>query len=428
MKLRYTAFIFTGVTTACCLAVLLCSPIRYSLLGTAAVIVAFSAWILVSVYIFMIRRIEKLDRQILKIRSNYAPSLRVPNPGNDEITAVGIQINNMLEVIATAHEKFNDKVEARTEELAKQNIQLKEQIAEQVSSAKTLAWNRECLTQLANYDNLTSLPNRVFFNEMLNKAINHARRHDKVLAILSIDIDGFSKVTEDHGEAAGEAVLKELGTRFSSALRTEDVIAKLDGEEFIALLTDIGKPKFASVVAGKLLQICSQPIHINAKEILLTCSVGICVYPIDGTSLEDLIKNSYQALYKAKHAGGANYQFYTSDMALEAREYMQLGAALRNAITNKEFVLYYQPKVHIKRGTISGVEALLRWNHPELGVLSPAKFVPIAEEMGLITQIGEWALHEACKTTKSWQDEGHEHVTVSVNLSAKQFFDPAIVA
>jgi diguanylate cyclase (GGDEF)-like protein len=275
--------------------------------------------------------------------------------------------------------------------------------------------------QHSHYDDLTSMPNRMFFNETLNKAISHARRHHKNIAILLIDIDNFKKINADFGREIGDEVLKEVGKRFASTIRSEDVLAHLDGDEFVVLLNDISKPKFASAVAEKIMATCAVPIRLLSAEIKFTASVGICIYPNDGESLEELLKNLDSTLYKVKHAGGNAYQFYTEQMDIEAREYIQLEGSLRKAIQNNELVLHYQPKLHIKNGNIAGVEALLRWEHPELGLLHPAKFIALAEEIGLMTQIGEWTIREACKTNKQWQNEGYEHLTMAVNLSSAQF-------
>ncbi len=271
-------------------------------------------------------------------------------------------------------------------------------------------------------DNLTQLPNRIFFTDALNKAMSHAKRHQKKLAILIIDIDGFKKTNETLGHQFGDYVLNKFGERLTKTLRTEDLLARLGGDEFIVLLSDINKPKFASVVAEKILHACYKPI----KEFFLTASIGICIFPDDGNSLEELLDNANKALFKAKQAGGNRYQFYTNEMDAEAREFIKLENALQQSILNNELILYYQPKLNIKNGNITGIEALVRWAHPELGILNPAQFIPIAEETGFITKISEWALREACKTNKHWQDEGYEHLTVSLNLSPKQFRDENI--
>ncbi|EKD73066.1 MAG: diguanylate cyclase/phosphodiesterase with PAS/PAC sensor(s) [uncultured bacterium] len=273
------------------------------------------------------------------------------------------------------------------------------------------------------YDALTTLPNRALFNEALNKAISYAKRHDKVLALLLINLDQFENINADQSPTVGDMILKTIAERFKKVLRTEDTLARLDGDEFVILLHDIVKPKFASVVAEKILRACAEPI----QECSVTASIGISVYPQDGSSLEDLLGYANDALYRAKNAGGNVYQFHTEELHLEANEYIQLGTALRNAIQNNELVLYYQPKLHIKKGNLIGVEALIRWVHPEFGMIQPAKFLLLAEETGLIIQLGEWVLREACKTNKYWQNEGYEHIVVAVNLSEKQFQHPDLV-
>jgi diguanylate cyclase (GGDEF)-like protein len=282
------------------------------------------------------------------------------------------------------------------------------------------------LTQVAKYDNLTSLPNQIVFNEMLNKSLNQAKRQKKILAILLVNIDSLKIINDKLGTKNSDALIKEMGKRFEGVLRSEDVLAKLDNNQFIILLNDILKPKFASSVAEKILHACSQPLLIGSKQLPIKASIGICIYPNDGQSLEELLKNADLALYKAKHSGSHVYQFYTHEMDIEGHEYIQLEHSLRKAIKNNEFKLYYQPKLYIKKGSVISVEALLRWEHPELGLINPNQFIPLAEETGMIMQLGEWALREACRTNKYWQDEGYEHISVSLNLSPKQFHHPTI--
>ncbi len=256
---------------------------------------------------------------------------------------------------------------------------------------------------------------------MLNKAISHANRHKKVLAILFIDLDRFKTINDALGHPTGDMVLKEIAHRFGTTLRAGDILARLGGDEFIILLNDIGHPKFASPVAEKLLQVSAKPVKVDSHEFFITASIGICVFPNDGVSLEDLQKNADMAMYKAKRSGGGVYQYFTKEMNLEAHAHIQLEAALRKAINNNEFLLYYQPKLNLADGVITGVEALIRWDNPELGMVSPASFIPLAEETGLIMQIGEWALREACRANKSWQDQGYNPISVAVNISPKQF-------
>jgi diguanylate cyclase (GGDEF)-like protein len=265
----------------------------------------------------------------------------------------------------------------------------------------------ELLNQISHVDSVTTLPTRIFFNEVVNKTLNLAKRHNKILAVLLIELD----------EEADSMELKEIANHFTKVLRKEDTLARLDENQFAVLLSEITKPKFASTVAEKLLKSCKQ-----------TLSIGICIYPHDGQSLEELLQNAESALCKVKHAGGADYQFYTEKMDREAREYIQLESALRKAILNNELTLYYQPKLSIKKGRIVGAEALMRWEHPVLGMVNPQTFIALAEEIGLAMQLAEWGLRQACITNKSWQNEGYEHLTMSVNLSSKQFNDPKMPA
>jgi len=395
--------------------------IGYYLITFVALGVLFSLLMIWLLRALIIKRLERLDSDVAEISQKNELSRRVDETGNDELSSVSKQINNMMSIIEASHLKLEHRVQERTHELQKTNIQLQQEIAERKSVEKELIVHKEHLVRLAHYDSLTSLPNRVFFNEMLTKTISHSKRHKKNLAILFIDLDRFKTINDALGHPIGDLVLKEIATRFSTVLRAGDVLARLGGDEFIILLNDVSQPKFASHVAEKLLQLCAQPIHVSTHEFFITTSIGICTYPEDGTSLEDLLKNADMAMYKAKRSGGGIFVYFTKEMNLEAHEHIKLEAALRRAITNKEFVLYYQPKLNLSDGVIMGVEALIRWEDPELGLVSPAKFIPFAEETGLILQIGEWALHEACRANKSWQDQGYQPISVAVNLSPKQF-------
>lgn len=247
-----------------------------------------------------------------------------------------------------------------------------------------------------------TLNSRIFFNESLNKAMAHAKRRNQILAILSLNLD-------DH--TSEDSLLKEIESKLSNILRADDILVRLD-DDFFILLNDIGKPKYASAVAQKLLNVCK-------------VNIGICVYPNDGDSLEVLLSNVNTALDAVKHNGGG-YQFYSKEMDVEGHEYIKLIEALRHASQNNELVLHYQPRHHIKLGHITGLETLLRWSHPQFGYVNPSVFIPLAEETNLIVSIGEWALYEACKMNKYWQNEGYGHITIGVNLSPKQFYHPDI--
>lgn len=349
----------------------------------------------------MVKRITQLSEDMFQNRL----SRQIESSASDEIALISSRVNNMMTTLHSAQEQLSH---------------WEEQPVKKDESEQIL--HKEYISQLAHYDNLTSLPNRIFFNEMLNKTLSHARRHNKILAVLFIDIDRFKNINDAVGKKMGDEVLKELSERFSATLRSGDILARLGGDEFIILLNDIGHPKFAGPVAEKLLQVCSMPAKVNSHEFYMTASIGICIFPNDGTCLEDLQKNADLALYKAKRAGGGIYQYFTTEMGVEAHKHIKLEAALQKAITNNEFLLFYQPKFNlIEEGTITGVEALIRWDSPEYGLLNPADFIPLAEQTGLIMQIGEWVIRTACIACKSWLDQGYQPVNVAVNISPSQF-------
>lgn len=277
--------------------------------------------------------------------------------------------------------------------------------------------------KFAHYDKFISLPNRVLFNEILNKSISHARRHQKTLAIMLVHVS-----LKDSTKHLNETIAKELGQRFSKVLRNEDVISMLDHEQFIVLLTDINKPKFASVAAEKIIKVCTQGIEVHHKKIMLNTNIGICIYPSDGDSLEQLIENVYQALYESQKINLNHYHFHSKNVDAEAHEYVSLESDLKNSIQNKELTLYYQPKLDVKTGNIVGVEALVRWIHPKLGMIYPEKFIPVAEDSGFIVKLGEWALLLACLTNKYWQDNGFQPMSVALNLSPKQFYHENVLS
>ncbi len=418
MKLRDKTVIIIAIILVLCVLAAYFAGIPTSSILALSVLPLLTAALL---YAFVIRRIEQLNQAIEKFN---------PSPKSvgekDEILSIASYLHSLEHDIQSYQVNFTKKVHEQTKELEERNNLLQQEIKEYELEERKLIRDRECLTRIARYDDLTALPNRVFFNEILVKSISHARRHQSILAVLLIDLDKFKAIYDQYGETRSGYVLKEIGRRFTSVLRSEDILAKLDGDEFVVLLTDIKQSKFASSVAEKLIQVCSHPLKIDDNEFSLTASIGIAIYPSDGESLEEILQNVDDALYKAKHAGGNIYQFFRYEMDVEAREYIQIESALRNAMQNNELSLYYQPKLHIRKGKIIGLETLMRWDHPTLGIISPSKFIPLAEETGLIMKLGEWALRKACRTNKYWQDEGYEHVIVSVNLSPKQFYHPDI--
>lgn len=348
-------------------------------------------------------------------------SFIIYNAVNNHMADKNYKSNQIDEVIREIQNKIEKKFSERNHELQVMNLQLQNEISERKTVEHQLNISKEHLVRLAHYDVLTSLPNRVFFNEILNKAISHAKTNNKIFAVLFIDLDNFNKVNDTYGHLLGDKALKALGDRFNNILPAGDIVARLGGDEFIILLNEIENATQASIIAERLLDICLQAINIDSHQLHISTSIGISLFPKDGESLEDLEKHADMAMYKAKHVGGGIFQFYSHDMDIAELEHIKLEAALRQAIKNNEFVLHFQPLLSLSDGTIKSVEALIRWEHPEIGLISPAKFIPLAEETGLIISIGEWALHEACRINKEWQLQGYDPITIAVNISPKQF-------
>jgi diguanylate cyclase (GGDEF)-like protein len=362
-------------------------------------------------------RFVKLDNFIADVRAHKKIHKRLPIEGADEVTQVANEFNALLDTIEDLHTAFTKK----SDTLQITNAQLSDQIDQYKKGEVPVVAASEHFVNLSHYDSLTSLPNRVFFNEIFNKAMTHSRVNNKTLSIIILDLDRFKTVNNTYGRQIGDTVLKETATRIGSLLRPGDLLARLEGDEFIVLLNDIAHPKFASSIAEKMLHSTMGVVKVDGHDLFLTASIGISVFPNAADSLEDMVKNAEIALYKAKHAGGGVYQYFTQEMSHEKYENIQLETALRKAIVNNEFVLFYQPVLNLKTGALCGVEALVRWMHPTLGLIDPVNFIPFAERTGLIIKIGEWVLKTACATNKRWQNEGYSPLPISVNFSPNQF-------
>jgi len=279
------------------------------------------------------------------------------------------------------------------------------------------------IQHLAYYDQLTGLPNRIRLNDRFNYSISLAQRGKKTLTIMFFDLDNFKNINDTLGHNAGDQLLIALTRRFESVLREEDTLSRMGGDEFILLLPDTDA-KSASVVATKLLNLVAQPYNINGNELVSTISIGIALYPYDGQDVETLSKNADTAMYRVKKSGRNNFCFFTQEMQAQSTRVLQLTNALRHALARDELQLYYQPQIAMHNGRIIGAEALLRWQHPELGMISPVEFIPIAEASGLILTIGEWVLRTAVQQLKSWLDSGLPSMMIAVNISAVQFRHP----
>jgi diguanylate cyclase (GGDEF)-like protein len=282
------------------------------------------------------------------------------------------------------------------------------------------------LEHQANYDALTGLPNRNLLNDRLRQAV-YAQRSPRNLAVVFMDLDHFKFVNDSLGHSTGDKLLKAMGERLRAALREGDTVGRVGGDEFVLILNDQSNEEVIFRAMQRIASKVGEPITIDGKELYVSCSAGISMYPQDGPDVDTLLKNADAAMYRAKEHGRNNFQFYTAEMNERVNERLALENALRRALERQEFILHYQQKVDIKTGAIVGAEALVRWMHPEWGLVRPARFIPLAEETGLIVQLGEWVLREACRQTREWLDGGLKPGVVSVNLSARQFRQEGLV-
>ncbi len=276
------------------------------------------------------------------------------------------------------------------------------------------------LEQLAHFDLLTGLPNHSLLKDLFKFAVSLAERNSEKLAVMFLDLDHFKNINDTLGHSIGDELLMAVSKRIKSVIREEDIVSRLGGDEFILVIPDT-EYYSASLVATKLIEAVSAPIHIEHHDLITTPSIGIALYPDDGQDLETLSKNADVAMYKVKQAGRNDFRFYTQEMQANSARNLQLSVALRNALSLGQLRLYYQPQVSMQDGHLIGAEALLRWMHPELGMISPAEFIPLAESSGLIIPIGEWVLRQAAKQMKIWLDMGFAHLQMAVNLSSVQF-------
>ena len=296
------------------------------------------------------------------------------------------------------------------------------------------------IRRLAYFDEVTGLPNRAFFMERLSQTLEIARRHCWSMALLFLDLDNFKRINDTLGHSIGDILLAEVAKRLITSLRSSDAIvhghagddgeqvARLGGDEFTVLLSEVSAAEGAGVAAARLLDVLAQPLLLAGHEITVTASIGIAVYPNDGQDVETLLKSADMAMYFAKRKGRSNFQFYTEAMNSAALKRLTMENALRRALERGELSVHYQPQVDIATGGIAGVEALARWNSTELGLVSPAEFIPLAEETGLILPIGDWILRTACAQCKAWRDEGIPLLRVAVNISVRQFAQDGFTA
>ena len=294
----------------------------------------------------------------------------------------------------------------------------------------------ERIRQLAYYDALTGLPNRFLFTEHLTKALGHAERHGRHVAIMFIDLDHFKRVNDTLGHAAGDELLKVISNRLSESIRKLDAvsradgpgnsIARLGGDEFIVMVDDLHGPSDAASAARRLTATLNEPVTLQGTELYVGASIGVAMYPYDGADIDTLLMNADTAMYRAKNAGRGGMQFYDRSMNARALERLMMESMLRRALERSEFVLHYQPRVDVASGRIVGAEALIRWQHPERGLVAPGEFIPVAEDTGLIIPIGEWVIAEACRQIGAWREAGLNPGSIAVNLAASHLREQSL--
>ncbi len=356
--------------------------------------------------------------RLISGEKNYA--IRAEKSGRDEI---GDLIDGFNEMLA--------EIQARDDELEKHRRHLEEMVALRTgelealnSKLKAAKENAELAAERMSYqayhDALTGLPNRALLNDRLIVALAHALREKRKLALMFLDLDRFKVINDSLGHAVGDILLRKVAARLLRCVRQEDTVARLGGDEFMILLASIQRASDAGHVAQKIIDSLAVPIECHSHELHVTTSIGISIYPDDGGESGVLMRNADTSMYRAKERGRNNYQFWSAELDIGSRQRLAMENDLRKAIKRQELEIYYQPKVDVVSWRVVGAEALVRWRHPEMGLVLPDQFIPLAEETGLIHPLGEWVLHEACRQTRRWQDLGHPRLGIAVNLSAFQ--------
>ncbi len=325
-----------------------------------------------------------------------------------------VAIKEAKEALKQSNELLESQVIQRTAELKSVNEKLHHDLEERKRVEQSIR-------HMAHHDALTGLPNRALFRDRLTHAMAQADRYHQKLAVMFLDLDRFKAINDTLGHNVGDQLLKIAAERLRSCVRDCDTVARLGGDEFTVIVEDIIEERDASAVAQKILDTLSQPFNLYGHEVFISVSVGVTLYPSDDENADNLLRNADSAMYRAKEFGRNNFQFYVAEMNVKAHERLRLESALRRAQDRNEFMLYYQPRVDLLSGQMIGAEALLRWRHPELGLVSPAEFIPILEETGMIIPVGDWALREACRQNHDWQKMGLMPIRMAVNLSVRQF-------
>jgi diguanylate cyclase (GGDEF)-like protein len=285
----------------------------------------------------------------------------------------------------------------------------------------------QTIFQLAYHDTLTELPNRRFFIDRLRKELYQAKRLQSQLAVMFLDVDRFKQINDSWGHEVGDRILTEIAKRIQNCIGTKDLVARLGGDEFTLLLPNISGRHEVDQVAQRIQARLEEPVEVNGQRYNLSCSMGIALFPSDGREADELLKRADMALYFVKERGRNGFEFFHPSIEEKSLERILLENELRKAMEQEHFHIDYQPKYSLSTGKLVGVEALVRWNHPELGRIPPNKFIPVAEKTGLIVPIGEWILRRACEQNRAWQEQGYSPFRVSVNISVRQFYEPNLL-
>ena len=340
-----------------------------------------------------------------------------------DLSEIQARIHNLLEVrlLYTQAKQHSLVLEQTVLQLQQANDQLLIATLAARTLAEEIEKTKDQMTHLAQHDALTDLPNRILLNDRLAQAIALAHRQDKQFALLFLDLDRFKHINDSLGHVVGDHLLQSVGKRLMTCVRNSDTVCRQGGDEFLILLSNIEHAKDAALSAQKILAALTRPHAIDQLELHVSVSIGISVYPDDGQDADTLIKNADTAMYHAKEAGRNNHQFFEQNMNAQAEERHFIEDGLRYGLDHQQFLLLYQPKINLETGTISGVEALVRWQHPERGLILPENFISIAEDCGLIIPLGAWVLRAACQQAQNWQDQGLPPTPVAVNISSVQF-------
>ncbi|HAJ91566.1 MAG TPA: hypothetical protein DCO71_02915 [Gammaproteobacteria bacterium] len=368
-------------------------------------------------------RLSAIARQV-RTEKNY--SLRVIGENEDELGNLIIDFNAML-----------DEIQSRDDELSEHRAMLEERVMQRTSELEIanskLAASKEQAEAVAkrmeyhaHHDALTGLPNRILLNDRITAELAHARRQQGKLALLFLDLDRFKIINDSLGHAVGDQLLRVIARRLGNCVREEDTVARLGGDEFMVLLPRISSSSDAGRIARKIIDCLVNPISCNGHELHITTSVGISIFPHDGVDAETLIKHADISMYRAKELGRNKAIYFTAEMNAGSRKQLALENSLRLAAGKNQLKLFYQPKIDIFRNTIVGVEALLRWEHPTMGMISPMEFIPVAEDSGLIIPIGEWVLNTAFTQLKQWHQAGYASLSMAVNISSAQLSRPGL--